>query len=76
MAVILLNCVTLGLYRPCADELCDSSRCLVLRLFDHLIFGFFAVEMTVKMAAMGALGKDAYLAETWNRLDFFIVIAG
>ncbi|KAG8196966.1 hypothetical protein JTE90_009024 [Oedothorax gibbosus] len=76
MSVILLNCVTLGLYRPCQDETCDSARCRVLRVSDHLIFGFFAVEMVIKMTAMGAFGRDAYLSETWNRLDFFIVVAG
>jgi len=32
--------------------------------------------MLVKMTAMGVVGKKAYLAETWNRLDMFIVIAG
>jgi len=41
-----------------------------------LIFVFFAVEMLVKMTAMGVIGKKAYLAETWNRLDMFIVVAG
>nr|XP_042899987.1 voltage-dependent T-type calcium channel subunit alpha-1G isoform X2 [Parasteatoda tepidariorum] len=76
MMVILLNCVTLGMYRPCADEICDSNRCKILQYFDDVIFGFFAFEMLVKITAMGALGKNAYLAETWNRLDFFIVVAG
>jgi len=76
MSVILLNCLTLGLYKPCADEVCATVRCRVLQVFDHLIFVFFAVEMLVKMTAMGVVGKKAYLAETWNRLDMFIVIAG
>ncbi|XP_054719182.1 voltage-dependent T-type calcium channel subunit alpha-1H-like, partial [Uloborus diversus] len=76
MMVILLNCVTLGMYRPCADEVCDSNRCKILQHFDDVIFAFFAVEMLIKITAMGAFGKNAYLAETWNRLDFFIVIAG
>ncbi|XP_055938809.1 voltage-dependent T-type calcium channel subunit alpha-1G-like isoform X1 [Argiope bruennichi] len=76
MTVILLNCVTLGMYRPCADEVCESSRCRILQHTDDLIFGFFAFEMLVKITAMGAFGRNAYLAETWNRLDFFIVIAG
>ncbi len=32
--------------------------------------------MCIKVCAMGLAGKDTYLAETWNRLDMFIVIAG
>uniref|UniRef100_A0A182T683 Ion transport domain-containing protein n=1 Tax=Anopheles maculatus TaxID=74869 RepID=A0A182T683_9DIPT len=32
--------------------------------------------MTIKIVAMGAWGKGTYLADSWNRLDFFIVLAG
>lgn len=32
--------------------------------------------MTIKMMAMGMWGKNTYLADSWNRLDFFIVVAG
>lgn len=32
--------------------------------------------MTIKMVAMGMCGKNTYLADSWNRLDFFIVLAG
>lgn len=76
MAVILLNCLTLGMYQPCVDEVCNTVRCKVLAAFDHFIFAFFAVEMCIKILAMGFFGKKAYLSETWNRLDMFIVIAG
>lgn len=76
MMVILLNCITLGMYQPCIDERCDTTRCQVLAGFDHFIFAFFAAEMLVKMMAMGVFGKETYLAETWNRLDCFIVVAG
>ena len=76
MGVILLNCVTLGMYQPCEDEVCATTRCQVLAIFDHFIFGFFAIEMLIKITAMGLIGKTTYLAETWNRLDMFIVTAG
>lgn len=46
------------------------------QIFDDLIFTFFAVEMLIKVMAMGFHGKGTYLAESWNRLDFFIVVAG
>ncbi|XP_058164815.1 voltage-dependent T-type calcium channel subunit alpha-1I [Dasypus novemcinctus] len=76
MMVILLNCVTLGMYQPCDDMDCLSERCRILQVFDDFIFIFFAMEMVLKMVALGIFGKKCYLGDTWNRLDFFIVMAG
>ncbi|XP_064419425.1 voltage-dependent T-type calcium channel subunit alpha-1I isoform X1 [Latimeria chalumnae] len=76
MLVILLNCVTLGMFQPCEDVDCSSERCKILQAFDDFIFIFFAMEMVVKMLALGIFGKKCYLGDTWNRLDFFIVMAG
>lgn len=76
MLVILLNCVTLGMFHPCEDIKCDSERCKILEDFDDFIFAFFAVEMVIKMVALGIFGKKCYLGDTWNRLDFFIILAG
>ncbi|KAI4876526.1 hypothetical protein NFI96_016545, partial [Prochilodus magdalenae] len=76
MMVILLNCVTLGMYQPCENIDCSSHRCQILQAFDAMIYIFFAVEMVVKMVALGIFGRRCYLGDTWNRLDFFIVMAG
>ncbi|XP_011497163.1 PREDICTED: voltage-dependent T-type calcium channel subunit alpha-1G [Ceratosolen solmsi marchali] len=76
MMVILLNCITLGMYQPCVDDQCVTNRCKILQMFDDIIFAFFSLEMTIKMVAMGIYGKGTYLADSWNRLDFFIVLAG
>ncbi|XP_008048411.1 voltage-dependent T-type calcium channel subunit alpha-1H, partial [Carlito syrichta] len=76
MLVIMLNCVTLGMFRPCEDVECHSERCNILEAFDDFIFAFFAVEMVIKMVALGLFGQKCYLGDTWNRLDFFIVMAG
>ncbi|KYQ53200.1 Voltage-dependent T-type calcium channel subunit alpha-1I [Trachymyrmex zeteki] len=76
MMVILLNCITLGMYQPCVDDQCVTNRCKILQMFDDIIFAFFSLEMTIKMVAMGIYGKGTYLADSWNRLDFFIVGAG
>uniref|UniRef100_A0A672NHZ5 Calcium channel, voltage-dependent, T type, alpha 1H subunit a n=1 Tax=Sinocyclocheilus grahami TaxID=75366 RepID=A0A672NHZ5_SINGR len=76
MLVILLNCVTLGMFHPCEDLKCQSEWCVVLQVFDDCIFAFFAVEMVIKMIALGIFGSKCYLGDTWNRLDFFIVMAG
>lgn len=46
------------------------------QVFDDIIFAFFTLEMTIKMVAMGIYGHGTYLADSWNRLDFFIVMAG
>lgn len=45
-------------------------------MFDDIIFAFFSLELTIKMIAMGSYGKNAYLADSWNRLDFVIVVLG
>ncbi|KAG7491953.1 hypothetical protein MATL_G00009230 [Megalops atlanticus] len=76
MLVILLNCVTLGMFQPCEDIKCQSDWCIILQAFDDFIFAFFAVEMVIKMVALGIFGQKCYLGDTWNRLDFFIVMAG
>ncbi|XP_060523337.1 voltage-dependent T-type calcium channel subunit alpha-1H-like isoform X2 [Cylas formicarius] len=77
MMVILLNCITLGMYQPCVDkDPCVTNRCRILQRFDEFIFAFFSLEMTIKMIAMGVYGKGSYLADSWNRLDLFIVVAG
>ncbi|KAH9513030.1 Voltage-dependent T-type calcium channel subunit alpha-1H [Bulinus truncatus] len=76
MFVIILNCVTLGMYQPCNDVQCLTPRCRLLEGFDHFIFAFFALELVIKMIAMGVMGKETYLADSWNRLDCFIVVAG
>ncbi|KAK1877001.1 Voltage-dependent T-type calcium channel subunit alpha-1I, partial [Dissostichus eleginoides] len=44
--------------------------------FDAFIYIFFALEMVVKMVALGIFGRRCYLGDTWNRLDFFIVMSG
>ncbi|CAL8312722.1 unnamed protein product [Arctogadus glacialis] len=74
--VILLNCVTLGMYQPCENIHCTSDRCQILQAFDAFIYVFFALEMVVKMVALGIFGQRCYLGDTWNRLDFFIVMSG
>uniref|UniRef100_A0A671XB20 Calcium voltage-gated channel subunit alpha1 H n=1 Tax=Sparus aurata TaxID=8175 RepID=A0A671XB20_SPAAU len=67
---ILLNCVTLGMFQPC------GHTPFFLQAMDDGIFVFFAGEMVMKMVALGVIGQNSYLGDTWNRLDFFIVIVG
>ncbi|XP_016313568.1 voltage-dependent T-type calcium channel subunit alpha-1I-like, partial [Sinocyclocheilus anshuiensis] len=65
-----------GMYQPCENIDCSSKRCQILQAFDAFIYIFFALEMVVKMVALGIFGQRCYLGDTWNRLDFFIVMAG
>ncbi|CAF4598355.1 unnamed protein product [Rotaria sp. Silwood1] len=81
--VILLNCITLGMYQPCAhhtdielSKKCDTPRCIWVQTADQFVFIFFTIEMCIKMIAMGIWGKGTYLADSWNRLDCFIVLTG
>uniref|UniRef100_A0A8C6US49 Voltage-dependent T-type calcium channel subunit alpha-1H n=1 Tax=Neogobius melanostomus TaxID=47308 RepID=A0A8C6US49_9GOBI len=76
MLVILLNCVTLGMFQPCEDVACLSDWCRILQVLDDCIFAFFAVEMVIKMVALGIFGPNCYLGDKWNQLDFVIVMAG
>lgn len=75
ICVILINCVTLGLFDP-SDPNCVTDKCHVLERVETSIYAFFALEMLVKWIAMGLFGKLGYFADSWNRLDFFIVAAG
>ncbi|XP_031571362.1 voltage-dependent T-type calcium channel subunit alpha-1H-like [Actinia tenebrosa] len=73
--VILCNCVTLGLFDPFDDD-CVTRKCQILEKIEFAIYVFFVVEMLCKWMAMGIFGKLGYLADNWNKLDFFIVAAG
>lgn len=46
------------------------------QVLDDCIFAFFAVEMVIKMVALGIFGANCYLGDKWNQLDFVIVMAG
>lgn len=54
----------------------NTTASLVLQVLDDCIFAFFAVEMVIKMVALGIFGSNCYLGDKWNQLDFVIVMAG
>ncbi|KAJ1062221.1 hypothetical protein K5549_008563 [Capra hircus] len=66
MLVILLNCVTLGMYQPCDDMDCLSERCKILQVFDDFIFVFFAMEMVLKMVASGHFWQEVL---PWGHME-------
>ena len=76
MLIILINCITMGMDEPCLGANCSTKKCLALKYIDYAIFVYFVTEMCLKIVAMGLIGKQSYLAEGWNILDFFIVLLG
>lgn len=79
MFVILLNCITLGIYQPCVhvtDIKCTTTICIGLQTMEYFILAFFTIEMLIKMIAMGIVGQGTYLADPWNKFDCFVVITG
>ena len=67
MLVILVNCVTLGMYKPCADTSSCNKKCLVLKvsmsitftndtnkfqIADGIIYIYFTGEMMIKMVSI------------------------
>ena len=58
------------------DTNCETQQCNVLETMETCIYVFFLVEMLVKWVAMGLFGKQGYFADSWNKLDCFIVAAG
>lgn len=76
MFVIIVNCITMGMFEPCAGHDCHTPKCRWMEYIDHVIYFFFAIEMCMKIFALGLKGKNSYLGESWNRLDCFIVLVG
>ena len=37
------------------------------------MFAYFAIEMVIKMIAMGVWGKLGYLGDSWNRLGMIAI---
>ena len=72
--VIILNCFCMALDSPYLQP--DSSRAIFLKWMDILFTFIFVGEMLIKIIATGFLwnGEPSYLRDSWNRLDFIIVV--
>ena len=58
------------------DHNCKTQKCRVLEILETIIYTFFVWEMLVKWLAYGLFGPLGYFKDSWNKLDFFIVMAG
>ena len=52
MTVILINCVTLGMYQPCEDTSICDQKCKMLKIIDDVIYVYFVAEMLIKMVSL------------------------
>ena len=72
---IFVSSVTLILSNPLNDP--ESTLTKVLNILDICITVVFFIEFLLKVIAYGFMmnGKDSYLRNIWNLLDFIIVIS-
>lgn len=46
-------------------------------LIDNVFLGLYSIEMVLKILGLGFIfGEKAYLKNSWNILDFVIVLSG
>lgn len=69
--LIGLNSLTLALDEP---QLKDNYQLSTLSLLQNVISGVFIVEAVAKVIVLGfVVGKNTYLRDSWNMLDFVLV---
>lgn len=72
---LVLLIIFLSSAKMVADTYVDGES-PALDMLDNAITGFFVVECLLKIVAQGfCLDEGAYLRESWNQLDFFIVVS-
>lgn len=74
MTLIFLSTITLSIENPLYDP--DSQIVTVLFYFDIFFSIAFTLESLSKIIAWGFVfnGSESYLRDTWNIMDFFIVM--
>ena len=72
---IVVSTIMLAIESPLDDP--ESNFVKVLGYIDYVMTAIFFCEMCVKIIALGfvANGKDSYIKNGWNVLDFLIVAA-
>lgn len=73
LLLIIVSTVTLALDSPLDDP--EGEKIQALKLIDRIMTVIFTIEVVVKIIAYGFIfaGKDSYIRDTWNILDFLIV---
>lgn len=74
LVLIVISSIALAIDNPLYDP--DSSLVEGLAYLDALLTILFTIEMGLKIVALGfCMHKGSYLRNSWNRLDFIIVIS-
>eukprot|EP00754_Rhynchopus_humris_P005362 Rhum_TRINITY_DN12680_c1_g1::Rhum_TRINITY_DN12680_c1_g1_i1::g.53660::m.53660 len=74
LLLILMNCIFLALFDPTQP---DSTRNKVSYWAEVFFTTAFTLEMMVRITAQGFfMPRIAYLRDSWNCLDFVIVVSG
>jgi len=76
LLTIFANCIQMAAEDPREQDPNSEAKQLSY-LFGVVFWVIFAFECVVKVTALGfCKGKGTYLKDSWNRLDFVIVMAG
>ena len=72
--LILVSTVSLAFEHPLEDP--NSDMMQLLKKIDYAFTAVFTVEATLKIISQGFVlnGKKSYLLDSWNILDFIIVV--
>jgi len=71
--LIFANCITLALDAPSLDQ--QSDMVVILGYIDLFFNAVFIIEAALKVIANGFIfGEHAYLNDSWNKLDFLIIL--
>ena len=62
------------MYQNPANRLSEGVT-LFLTVGDLFLSALFTVEMFIRIIGMGFIGHRGYLDDSWNRLDFIVVIS-
>jgi hypothetical protein len=74
LLLILLSTILIAVENPLNDP--NSEFSTFFYFMDKIITVSFIMEMCLKIVAFGFLfnGKESYLRDSWNQMDFFIVL--
>ena len=73
LLIILASSYSLAIDTPLLDP--ESVTAALLTLSNYIFTAIFVAEMLLKIIAYGfAFTERAYLKDSWNQLDFFIVV--
>ena len=74
MLAITVSSILLAVENPLNDP--QGNLSFVVLIFDYITTIIFCVEVIIKVIAVGFLcnGKQSYLKNSWNVMDFVIVL--